>query len=86
MLQVAEKIDEPARAGTTLTLSFDQRQHCRRRVRLDDGREAALRLTRGVTLRDGDRLRADDGSVIEVRAAHERMEANLNVGKVVLRL
>lgn len=71
MLQLAEKLSEPARAATTLTLRFDQRQHCRLRVELDDGREAALRLARGVTLRDGDYLRADDGSVIEVRAAHE---------------
>ncbi len=71
MLQLAEKLSEPGRAATTLTLSFDQRQRSRLRVQLDDGREAALRLARGVTLRDGDQLRADDGSVIEVRAADE---------------
>ena len=73
MLQLAEKLNQSARAATTRTLRYEQRQRCRLRVRLDDGREAALRLGRGVTLRDGDRLRADDGSVIEVRAADEAL-------------
>lgn len=73
MLQIAEKLSEPGKPVTTLTLSFDQRQHCRLRVRLDDGREAALRLARGATLREGDRVRADDGSVIAVRAAQEEV-------------
>ena len=71
MLQLEERLNRPARAATTLTLSFEQRQRCRLRVRLDDGREAALRLGRGVTLRHGDLLRADDGCVVEVCAADE---------------
>ena len=75
MLQLAEKLSGPERAAATLTLSYDMRQRCRLRVELDDGREAALRLPRGATLRDGDRLRADDGSVVEVRAATESVSS-----------
>jgi urease accessory protein len=54
-----------------LTLPFETRQKSRLRVTLDDGREAALLLARGSLLRGGDLLRAEDGTVIEVRAASE---------------
>jgi urease accessory protein len=42
-------------------------------VRLDDGREAGILLPRGETLRDGDRLASEDGMVVTVRAASERL-------------
>ncbi len=71
MLQVVEKLDGPLEAQATVTLSFDQRQKSRLRLRLDDGREVALRLGRGEALHGGDRLRTTDGLVIEVRAAEE---------------
>jgi urease accessory protein len=58
---------------TTLTLPFELRQRSRLRTYLDDGREAALRLSRGGILRHGDRLRTPDGMVVEVRAAPERV-------------
>jgi urease accessory protein len=58
-----------------LTLPFDERRRSRRRVRLDDGREAALLLPRGTALVDGDRLRATDDAggafIVVVRAAGE---------------
>jgi urease accessory protein len=61
-------------AGTaTLTLSFEQRQRTRQRLRLDDGREAALMLPRGTVLRGGDRLCADNGEVVAVKAASEEV-------------
>ncbi|MCW9059815.1 MAG: urease accessory protein UreE [Gammaproteobacteria bacterium] len=61
----------PGHADTTLTLPFESRQKSRLRVHLDNGEEAALFLERGQVLRDGDRLRGDDGLVVEVRAAPE---------------
>ena len=40
-------------------------------MRLDDDREAGLFLERGVILRGGNLLRAEDGTVVKVRAALE---------------
>ena len=58
---------------TFLTLPWHRRIKSRQRVRLDDGRKAGLFLKRGVILRSGDLLRAEDGTVVEVRAALERI-------------
>src|SRR5579872_1001453 len=56
----------------TVTLTFEERRRSRLLAHLDDGRELALLLPRGTVLRDGDRLRARDGSVVvAVRAAAE---------------
>ncbi|MGA7802096.1 MAG: urease accessory protein UreE [Gammaproteobacteria bacterium] len=71
MLRLTEKLDEPVEAGATLTLPFGDRQKSRLRTRLDDGREAGLMLERGLVLRHGDCLRADDGTVVRVQAAPE---------------
>lgn len=43
------------------------------RVKLDDGREAALMLPRGEVLRGGDRLRSRCGAIVTVRAAPESL-------------
>jgi urease accessory protein len=62
------------RVDGVLTLSFADRRRSRLRTRLDDGREIALGLPRGSILRDGDRLRAEDGDlVIAVHAAAEML-------------
>ncbi|BBA34750.1 urease accessory protein [Methylocaldum marinum] len=55
----------------TLTLLFEARQKSRLLVCLDSGAEAGVFLPRGTVLRDGDRLLADDGLVVLVRAAAE---------------
>ena len=70
MLRITRRVDggEPA---TSLTLPLEQRVRARLRVTLDDGRDAGLFLDRGPILRGGDRLAAEDGSVIEVVAAPE---------------
>lgn len=60
-----------AAVAVTLTLPFEKRQRSRLSVCLDDGRPAGLFLPRGTVLRDGDRLRAADGLVAQVRAAPE---------------
>jgi urease accessory protein len=57
----------------TATLTLDDRRRSRLRFLLDDGREAALFLPRGSALRDGDRLRADGGEIVLVRAAAESL-------------
>ena len=72
MLEITESIDNYAEIYfTSLTLPFDKRQKSRLRVTLDNGNEAALILSRGVTLRHGDLLRSACGKVIEVRASLE---------------
>jgi len=72
MIEIHERLDDrdlPAQAA--LTLPFETRQKSRFRAVLDDGTEVGVFLPRGTLLRGGDRLRAADGRVIEVRAAPE---------------
>lgn len=58
----------------SLTLTFEDRRRSRLLVRLDDGREGALRLPRGTVLRDGDLLGGDpDQTPVRVRAAVEQL-------------
>ena len=58
-------------AAEKLVLPFELRQKSRLRARLASGLEVGLFLERGVVLRGGDLLLADDGTVIEVVAALE---------------
>jgi urease accessory protein len=63
----------PGAAGS-LTLGFEDRRRSRMRVRMDDGREAALLLPRGTILRDGDTLRdPEQGQEVTVRAADQTL-------------
>ena len=64
MLKLTELMPFQAEPDAMLTLTFEQRQRSRLRVILDDGRAAALMLVRGTLLRDGDRLHAQDGTVV----------------------
>jgi urease accessory protein len=58
----------------TATLTLAERRKSRLRIVLDNGEEAALFLPRGSALRDGDRLRADEGgAIVYVRAAAESL-------------
>ena len=69
------RIDAAAAAGTAasdgLRLTFEERTRGRLLARLDSGAEVAIALPRGAALRDGERLLASDGRVVEVRAAPE---------------
>jgi urease accessory protein len=71
----AAAVDQASDAPNGIvTLTFEERRRSRLLAHLDDGRELALRLPRGTVLRDGDRLRARDGSVVvAVRAAAESL-------------
>ena len=70
-LQIVERLSADLPAQATLILPFEQRQKSRLRTRLDSGEEVGLFLPRGTVLRHGDRLRATDERVVEVRAAPE---------------
>ena len=73
MLKVTEKLATPLTPSASLTLSFEKRQKSRLRVSLDNNQEVALMLERGSVLRHGELLRADNGLIIEVRAANEEV-------------
>jgi len=71
MLKLTRILPYSREARQNLTLTFDQRQRCRVRAALDDGREAGVLLERGAVLHDGDCLEGEGGEVVRVRAAIE---------------
>src|SRR5260221_12357387 len=71
MLAIRKVLPKTAPATRTIPRKFEHRRKSRMRSRLDDGTEVALLLERGTVLREGDKLSADDGSVVVVRAADE---------------
>lgn len=76
MLRLTELVRSGAVTAVdgVLTLPFADRRRSRLRARLDDGRAVGLILPHGTVLRDGDRLRAEEGgAVIALRAAEESL-------------
>jgi len=71
MLTVRQRLTSSPRATARLVLPFELRQKSRLRSRLASGEEVGLFLERGIVLRGGDLLQAEDGMVIEVVAALE---------------
>lgn len=71
MHSISQRYQGTEPASLTLTLPFEQRQRSRFRARLSDGREAAVALERGSSLRGGDLLQTDDGQVVLVCAEPE---------------
>ena len=63
----AEEVDD------TLKLPFEQRCKSRLRTTLVSGEEVGLFLERGTILRGGDCLAADDGRVVRVQSAAEKL-------------
>jgi len=63
--------DDAGRAVVSLILPFDQRAKSRQLAQLSSGEDVGLILERGLVLRHGDKLLADDGRVVEVIAAAE---------------
>lgn len=84
MITLKERVEGAGRADASLTLAYDQRIKSRIRVRLDDGREAGLFLERGTVLRDGDLLRSDQGWVVEVKAALEKVSTAMVADRLML--
>lgn len=60
-------------ATDSAALPYDERKRSRLRVTLASGREAGIFLKRGDHLHGGDHLRADDGTVVEILAAPEKL-------------
>jgi urease accessory protein len=73
MVRLLSKHREPVPADTTVTLTMEQRARNRLRVVLDDGREAGIFLERGDSLKAGDCLASEEGLVVRVEAAAERV-------------
>ena len=73
MLTITEKLTTPAKPSSSLTLPFEKRQKSRLRVSLDDDQEVAVILERGSVMRNGELLRADNGLIVEIRAADEEV-------------
>jgi len=71
---VLEQFDSTSDAASEqLALPFDVRCKSRLLTRVASGEECSLFLERGTVLRGGDRLRANDGRVVEVAAAPEAL-------------
>lgn len=76
MRRFVERLSDHHRAATdTLTLSYEQRTRSRLRVTTDSNIEAGLFLPRGMVLNQGDQLLAEDGTIVEVRAASETVSS-----------
>jgi urease accessory protein len=78
MVELRERIEQNdgklADCAGRLTLAFEERRKSRLRARLEDGREVAVLLPRGTSLRDGDYLRDERaGLIVQVKAAVERL-------------
>lgn len=73
MIRITEFYKGKENGAAILTLPFETRQKSRFRARLDGGEDAALVLERGTVLRPGDRLKTEDGLIIEIRAAKEEL-------------
>ncbi len=74
MRKILHKTSALAKATATVTLEHSDRQKSRGLLRLEDGTEAALLLERGAGgLQPGDKLQADDGTVVLVQAALEAL-------------
>jgi urease accessory protein len=73
MLTLTQRCEPVAEPYGELVLPFDLRIRSRLRTRLASGEEAVLRTERGAVLRGGECLKAEDGRVVLVSAAPERV-------------
>jgi urease accessory protein len=73
LVRISRRLHEVRPADAHLELPFETRCRSRFRAELSGGEAAGVFLERGQVLRGGDLLLADDGRVVEVRAAAERV-------------
>jgi urease accessory protein len=73
MMFIHKRASPAAQVNDTLTLPFEQRCKSRLRTTLVSGEEVGLFLERGTVLRGGDCLAADDGRVVRVQSAAEKL-------------
>ena len=84
MLLFTERVKHTNDFTETLTLAFDMRQKARLKTKLDNGDKAGLMLPRGLVLREGDCLRTDEGIVVKVIAAQEKVSIASSSDKPLL--
>lgn len=84
LIKITEKLTTPEQAQATLTLPYELRQKSRLLTKLDSGEEIGLFLSRGQVLRGGDCLRADNGMIIEIKAALEAVSTITTVDGILL--
>lgn len=76
MYLLTEKADTGSSIETdSITLAYAERIKSRLRVTTDHGSDAGLQLPRGTILNHGDLLRAEDGSVVRILAASEKVSS-----------
>jgi len=73
MLTLIRRCDPVAEPYGVLLLPFDLRIRSRLRTQLVSGEEAVLRTERGLVLRAGECLATEDGRVVRVAAAAEKL-------------
>jgi urease accessory protein len=73
MVTIRARAADGASAVADLVLPFELRQRSRLLTKLSTGEDAGLMLDRGMVLRGGDLLLADDGRVVRVVAAGEAL-------------
>lgn len=73
ILTLTERCEPVAEAYGELVLPFDLRIRSRLRTRLVSGEEAVLKTERGAVLRGGECLKSEDGRVVRVSAAPEKV-------------
>ncbi len=71
MIKASEVLGYQHQYDETLTLPYELRQKSRLKATLDNGNEIGLMLPRGTILRGGDAIKAEDGTVIMIKAAEE---------------
>lgn len=71
MLRFEQITLEDAELYSSVILTFEQRVKSRQKVELDNGEAAGIFLPRGSVLLHGQRIIANSGEVIEIRAASE---------------
>ncbi len=70
---IRQRVAPQDRYDDRLVLPFDRRQKSRLRARLESGTEVGLFLERGTMLRDGDFLQTEEGLLVRVVAASEKV-------------
>lgn len=73
MLLLESLYDGPQAATETLQLDFGYRTKSRLRAKLVSGEEVGIFLERGTVLRGGQKLKANDGRIVEVAAEPEAL-------------
>ncbi len=73
MLVIEQRAATDTIATAWLALPFESRCKSRLRAKLESGEEAGLFLPRGTVLRGGDRLLGNDGRIVEIVSAAEKL-------------